>query len=279
MQHSTVQSVDRTFDILELLAANPNGLSVGSVGSRLDLHKSTVSRLLQVLKHRGYVDKDPSTGQYRIGLKIIELASSQLENVELRLEARGPMQTLAQATGQTVFLAVERGTEAVYIDKTEAYDSLKRYTIIGTSVPLYCTALGKALLMEKPEAELTAFLEAANLVPRGPNTLLDPDRIKADLRTCAARGYTIDDEENEAGVRCIGAPVYDYLTRTVAAVSVSGTTESILESAAAEIGRCVREAALEISKRLGYRPGTTGASEHNDNYKKELNHGRVTSKT
>ena len=261
MKQLTVQSVDRTFDILELLSSNPNGLSVGSVGSRLELHKSTVSRLLQVLKQRGYVDKDPSTGRYRIGLKLIELASSQLENIELRLEARNPMYDLARETGHTVFLAVERGPEAVYIDKTEAFDSLKRYSIIGTSVPLYCTALGKALLMGKPKAELEAFFATVDLALRGPNSLLDPDSIEADLRESAARGYTIDDEENETGVRCIGAPVYDYRGRTVAAVSVSGTTESILQSAAAEIGRCIREAALEISGRIGYRRGTgTSAS-------------------
>ena len=263
MQHSTVQSVDRTFNILELLAANPNGLSVGSVGSRLDLHKSTVSRLLQVLKHRGYVDKDPSTGQYRIGLKFIELAASQLENVELRLEARSPMHALAQGTGNTVFLAVERGPEAVYIDKTEAFNSLKRYSIIGTSVPLYCTALGKALLTGKPEAELEAFFETAEIVPRGPNTLLDPDSIKADLQICAARGYTIDNEENEAGVRCLGAPVCDYRGRTVAAVSVSGTAESIPESDAAETGRRVADTALEISRALGYtsKPDRSGVKQ------------------
>jgi IclR family transcriptional regulator, KDG regulon repressor len=250
----TVQSVDRTFDILELLALNPNGLSVGAVSENLELHKSTVSRLLQVLRNRGYIDKDPSTGQYRMGLKVIELAGSQLENIELRLEARNGMHALAQNTGHTVFLAVERNNEAVYIDKMEAYNSLRRYSIIGTTVPLYCTALGKALLMGKSESEIDILLNQLTIEKHGPNTLLEPIKIKEDLYINAERGYTIDNEENEVGVCCIGAPIFDYQKRTVAAISVSGQRDTMTDTRVQELSREVSRTALTISEHLGYKP-------------------------
>lgn len=247
-----VQSLDRTFDILELLAGYRNGLGVTEIGRRLELHKSTVSRLLHSLEGRGYAERDSATGMYRLGLKLIELTGAQLDNLELRIEAKQAMHELARESGYTVFLAIRRGTDAVYIDKTERFDSLRRYSIIGTTVPLYCSALGKALLLELDADAVREALRGVRMARRTEHTITDVDALLGELERARERGYTVDRGENEEGVSCVGAPVRDYRGSTIAAVSVSGYSRSLAAEEFANVGTRVTAAAGEISRRLGY---------------------------
>ncbi len=252
-----VQSLDRAFDIIELLSHHANGLAVGRIARELALHKSTTSRLLQSLGARGYVERDNATGFYRLGLRFVELAGSQLDNLELRVEARPAMYELSERSGQTAFLATLQGNEVVYIDKTESFGSLRRYAIIGTRVPLYCTALGKALLMPRHDDEVRALLAELTFTPRTANTVRSAEQLIEDLHAARERGYTLDLEENEPAVRCVGAPVLDYRGYPAAALSVSGPSERISTERLAEFGALVRSAAERISRSIGYhaRPG------------------------
>jgi DNA-binding IclR family transcriptional regulator len=248
-----VQTLDRTFDILELLAAHENGLSVGQISGELGLHKSTVSRLLHSLQNRGYVDKDSATGLFRVGLRFIELSSAHLDNLELRVEAKPAMYDLSQSTGQTAFLAIRQGAEAVYVDKTETYNSLRRYSIIGTTMPLYSSALGKALICHLDRAELVDLLGREALTPRTEHTCRDVDTLAEELHRTCERGYSLDNEENESGIRCIGAPIRDYRGHTIAAISISGYLQVVTEERVPELAERVRMASLNISRRMGYR--------------------------
>jgi IclR family KDG regulon transcriptional repressor len=155
----TVQSIERVFDILELLSCSPRGINLTEVGKRLDLHKSTVHRLLSVLKRRGYVEKDDATNLYRLGAGFVGLASMYLNSIELKTEAEPHLRNLSKLVNQTVYLATLQGGESVYLDKYEQFDSLRKYSIIGQRRPLYCTSLGKALLMDKTETEIRALLD------------------------------------------------------------------------------------------------------------------------
>jgi DNA-binding IclR family transcriptional regulator len=246
-----VQSLDRTFDILELLAQHRNGLGVSDIGRRLELHKSTVSRLLRSLEARGYIARDPSTGLYRLGLKFIELVGAQLDNLELRIEAKPAMHQLAQATGQTAFLAIRQGREAAYVEKAESFDSLRRYSIIGTRVPLHCSALGKALLTACSPAFVRDLLGGAPLEKRTENTLTSIEALLDELRAAREWGFTMDREENEDGVRCVAAPIEDYRGEPIAAVSVSGYAAAFDGDELEYKGAHVVRAAQEISRRLG----------------------------
>jgi len=251
----SVQALDRTFDILELLVNHQNGLGVTQVSKMLELHKSTVSRLLLALKERGYIEKDPATGQYRLGLKLIELAGSQIDNLELKIEAKPALHALSAETGLTVFLAILRDNTVVYIDKAESFNSLRRYSIIGTTVPVYCSALGKALLFSADAATSEQILSSVERVPRTAYTVTELEILKRELETSRERGYSLDNRENEPDIRCLGAPVYDYRGHTVAAVSVSGYARVVTEERISELGTAVRAAAQEISRRLGYHAG------------------------
>jgi len=145
-----VQSVDRTFDILELLSKEKNGLSLTEISKNLDL---------SVLKKRGYIEQIKNRGIYKMGMEFVELCSNLLNNLELKTEADPFLRKLSMLTNQTVFLAIYQDNSVVYIDKVEQYNSLRKYSIIGQRRPLHCTALGKSLLAGFSEFEIRQLYE------------------------------------------------------------------------------------------------------------------------
>jgi IclR family transcriptional regulator, KDG regulon repressor len=246
-----VQSIERVFDILELLSHQSKGLNLTKIGTSLDLHKSTVHRLLSVLKKRGYIEKEEESGRYRLGPGLVELASLFLNSIEFKTEAEPHLRQLSQVTGQTVFLAMLQGAEVVYLDKVEQYNSLRKYSIIGQRRPVYCTALGKALVMHRPLGELREMLKDSAFEKFTPHTHPDFDSLLRDLETCRERGWTTDNEEYEPNVSCISAPIFDYRGAVVAAVSAVWSTVNTTITFK-QMAPHVVETARQISIRLGY---------------------------
>ncbi len=248
---NTVQSIERVFDILELLSHEPKGMNLTKIGTQLDLHKSTVHRLLSVLKKRGYIEKDEESSRYRLGPGFVELSSLFLNSIELKTEAEPLLRKLSQITGNTTFLATLQGVEVVYLDKVEQYNSIRKYCVIGQRRPVYCTALGKALVMNKPAAEIRELFKDVALEKLTATTHRTVDSLLRDLEACRARGWSMDNEEFEPDTRCCAAPVLDYRGSVVAAVSAVWSTYSdgiTFERVAPH----VVEAAREISRRLGW---------------------------
>jgi IclR family transcriptional regulator, KDG regulon repressor len=258
---SSVRSVSRSIDILEELANNPRGIGLLELSKRIGLHKSTAFRLLSVLAERGYVQKSERGQGYTLGLHLVELSNCYINSLDLKIEARPCMYELTEATRHTVFLALLHDREVVYIDKTETFTSLRRFAIIGTRVPVHCTSLGKALLMEKSATELEAFLKDYDFRPLTPKTLTSFDELMRSIEEARKNGFTLDDEENEQGVRCVGHPVYDYSGKVIAAMSVSGLADVFTREKVPEIGQKVRNTALEISRRMGYQGHKTNDKE------------------
>ncbi len=254
-QKGSVQSLDRTFDILELLSRESEGVSLTDVAGRLRLHKSTVYRLLAALRKRGYVEQTGSRGTYRLGLEFLDLCSHYLNSLELKTEAEPALRRLSQVTGQTVFLAILQGDEAVYLDKVEQFNSLRKYSIIGQRRPLHCTSLGKALLLGMSAPEIVSLYTGRALEARTPRTIVGLTELLEDLRLSRRRGWTHDDQEYSLGEQCVGAPIYDYRERVVAGVSASWLIKAAPGANAAEVSGYVMEAAWEISRRMGSRSG------------------------
>ena len=245
---TSVQSIDRAFDILECLSNQRAGYSLTELSQELELHKSTVYRLCGAMQERGYIEKNERT--YRLGLKFIHLSSQLLNSIELKTEAEPLLRELSNNTGQTVFLAVREGSEVVYIDKVEQYNSLRRYSIIGTRAPAYCTSLGRALLFDETDENLRFLLDKVNLNRLTKKTIIDIDILIEKMNHFRTRGWTEDVEELQDGVRCVGAPVYDYRNRIIAAVSTAWNIRKT-EVDPDEIGRLVRDTAIAVSSRLG----------------------------
>jgi IclR family KDG regulon transcriptional repressor len=249
-----VQSVERTFDIIEVLSHEKDGLGLTDIGKKVGLHKSTVFRLLSSLAEKGYIDKNPKTANYRLSLKFIELSSTFLNNLELKTEALPFLKKLASLTTQAVYFAILDGWEAIYIEKVETFESIRKYDIIGKRAPSYCTALGKSLLSGLSEDEIRERLQGIPLTPFTPNTITSFDRLIQEVDLIRARGWSEDDEEYEEGLRCIAAPIYDYRNCVIAAVSTSGPKNIISKERDEEISRYVIGAARDISKSMGYLP-------------------------
>ncbi len=253
-----VQSLERAFDILEILSHEKDGLALTEIGRRLGLHKSTVYSLLATLGQRGYVEKVSDTGGYKLGLEFIGLSSLYLNNLDLKVEANPYLMRLSQETGKTVFLAILQGREVVYIDKAETFSSLRKYSIIGQRNPVYCTGLGKALLMTMEDDAIRELLSGASFEKLTPATATDVETLLRRVADGRDKGWVLDDREIEDDVKCIAAPVRDYTGKAIAAISVSWDIHAQADTDIEATARRVVATAISVSRRMGYRNGTGG---------------------
>jgi IclR family transcriptional regulator, KDG regulon repressor len=249
-----VQVIDRASDILGALAEGQGVASLADLCAELKLHKSTIHRLLMVLERHRLVDKDPETGKFRLGLRLFELGSKAIAVMDLRRYARPYVGRVLQETGETTHFCVLDHGELLYIEKMEPERSVRMACTVGTRAPAYCTAVGKSILAELPEAEVEAIVRQSGLKKISRNTITTLPKLKAELKAIRLRGYAIDDEEKEEGLRCVGAAVRDHTGRAIAAISVSGPVFRVTDAKIQEIARSVTRAALEISLKLGYAP-------------------------
>lgn len=252
MPDNKVQTIDRTLDIIELLANAKEGLGVTEIGKNIGLHKSTVYRLLTALSNRGYIEKDPKNSTYKIGLKFIEVSGLFLKKLELKTEALPFMRKLAEIIGQPVHLAILEGAEVVYIEKVELVNSIRMYSQIGRRVPAYCSAIGKILLAGLNTDSLREVLENIKFERFTPNTIISKRELLREIEQVKEKGWAVDNEEHEPNIRCIAAPIIDYTGKIIAAVSVSGESRIINYESDLEIAGHVIETAGKISTRMGY---------------------------
>ena len=251
----TVQSVERTFDVLEALATARHPVALSDLSQQLGLHISTVHRLLATLIERGYARQDERSGRYLIGGRLLELASGLTDQTDIRHEARPALERLAARVGETANLSVRSGDNLVYIDQVQTNRLVRMFTRVGSSAPLYCTGSGKLFLAfaENYERDLNRYLLENRLEPRTPGTLTSPQALREELRRIRERRYSFDNEEMEEGVVCVAAPIFDRQGQLAAALSVSGPTSRMLGSDVARVIEPVRTSAAEISTALGYK--------------------------
>lgn len=252
-----VQSLDRAFDILELLGLEQNGYTLVQISERLALPKSTVHRLLGVLIQRGFVRKAQETGRYRLGPGFIGLCSNYLNNLELKTESTPFMDELSVTTGNVVFLAIRQDDKMVYVDSKEQINSLRKYAIIGQRKPLYCTSLGKSLLIGLSDGEIRILLANETFERRGPNTHSNIESLLQDIRECRRRGWSLDDQEAEPAINCVAAPIRDYRGQVIAAVSTSWVLAQHPEMVPEQMAVLVKKCAANISFNMGYTGSST----------------------
>jgi IclR family transcriptional regulator, KDG regulon repressor len=247
-----VQSLDRAFGILKILARDTKGLSLADIAAAVELPKSTAFRLLAVLIQHEYVRKTAPTGLYRLGPAFLELSSRYLNSLELKTESAPHMSELAASLGTIVFLARRQGKRMVYIDKEDQHTSLRKYAIIGQQKPLYCTSLGKALILDMGDDDIRELLADEQFERFGPHTHGHIDALIEDIRECRKRGWARDDEEAEPDINCVAAPIRDYRGEVIAAISCSWVLESRPDLSAAKASAQVLRAAEAISRSMGW---------------------------
>jgi DNA-binding IclR family transcriptional regulator len=240
----TVPSLDKALCILELLARSRAGLTLPDLVDQSGLAKSSVHYLLVTLERRGYVHRNDRAGRYQLGMKLFSLANSALNGLGLRQKSAPHLAALRIKTGLTVHFAILEQNEAVLISKHDGQSGPKLATWVGKRMDLHCTGLGKALIAFLPVAEVDEILQSRGLARHNENTISNPKRFREELERVARMGYALDDEEDELGMRCIGAPVFVRAGRPVAAVSIAGTTSEIVpENIASLVAELKRTAA------------------------------------
>jgi DNA-binding IclR family transcriptional regulator len=247
--------LDRAFAILDALAAGRQDASLGELSEAVNLHKSTVHRLLMILEGYRMVQRDPRTGRYQLGLRLFELGSLAVGNFNIRERARPYLERLVYEIDETVHLCVLDAGEVLYIDKIEPSRSVRMSSRVGRRNPAHCTAVGKAMLAWLPEKEVDDILRRHGLPRMTPNTIGTPAELKSELERVRQRGYAIDNEEVEEGVRCLGAAVLDHTGRPIAALSVSAPAFRLPMDKLAAVAPSVRRAAQVLSEESGYRGG------------------------
>jgi DNA-binding IclR family transcriptional regulator len=252
-----VQVIDRALAILGVLGECQTDFSLAELCISVKLHKSTVHRLLMVLERHRLVQKSIETGRYRLGLRLFELGSRAGTTLDLREHSRPYLSRILHDAEETVYCGILDHGEVLYIEKMDSQKSIRMASSIGRRAPAYCTAEGKAILSELSDAEVDLVVRRQNLTPITPNTITNLATLKAELKTTRARGYAIDDEENEEGIRSVGAVVRDRLGRPVAAISVSGPIFRVTKAKVSTIASSVVCGARALSTELGYRPEPT----------------------
>lgn len=248
-----IQSLERAFHILDLFDEQTHELKITEISARTNLHKSTVHSLLKTLQLHGYIDQDDESGKYRLGLKLLEKGQLLLQRMDIRTVARKHLVGLSETTGQTTHLVILDGREGVYIDKVEGAKAAIRYSRIGRRVPLHSSAVGKTLLAFRSPEDMQRLLTGYVYTAFMPNTIQHEGDFLQELTKVRNAGYAVDNEENEPGVRCAAAPVFDHTGAIAAAVSISTMLASVDDGDFKRFTALLCNEAAAISEELGFR--------------------------
>ncbi|ADU65559.1 IclR family transcriptional regulator [Desulfurispirillum indicum] len=248
-----IQSVSHALDILEeFCVSEESEMGVTELSKKLGLHKNNVFRLLATLESRGYIEQNPVNGNYQLGYRSLELGQVFVSQLGLLKQARPVLEEAVAKCNESIYLGVLRDTNVVYLDIVETSHPVRVVPRVGTIVPAYCTAIGKAQLSHDSSEEVERILSQCDLRKWTPNTLDSVDKIMEDVQLSAKRGYAVDLEEYQQGVVCVGVSVKDYTNTPVAGISFTGPVQRMtLERVENEILPIVMEAGREISRRLG----------------------------
>lgn len=248
-----VQSVDRALHILTLISTKKEGYGVTEISNKIDLNKTSVYRMLSTLVRHGLVEQDAETEKYKLGYKVLELSSTLLESIDLRAEAKAYLKELSRFTNEVIHLVVYNRGEIVYIEKLEGNETLRTHSKVGARAPVHCTSLGKAILAFLPASEVIKVIERKGLSKHTDKTITDKEVLINQLAAIREQGYAAEFEENEPGINCIAAPIFDYSGKVVAAVSISGPAMRMTSETMNELKDNLMDIGKKISTRLGYR--------------------------
>ncbi len=244
------QSVERAFQIIELLAENRRPMRLQDISSSLNLPASTVLRFLKNLLEIGYVIQSSDTLKYSLSLKFCRIGEAVKSQISIRDTARPYLIELSELCGEASCLAIEENMEVVYVDVVEGPDKMvQTLQRIGKRAPMYCTGVGKLLLLNH---DADKYLSNTALRALTQHTLIETEAIKQELLSCSQQDMAMDDEECEIGARCIAAPIRDFTGRIVAAISVSGPTSRMTKEKIQVIKDTLRVISKKISNALGY---------------------------
>jgi DNA-binding IclR family transcriptional regulator len=248
-----LSSVANAIRLTKAFSEQEYEMGISALAARLGLAKSTVHRLATTLVEYDMLEQNKETGKYRLGLAFFELGTLVRRKMDVTTEAQGEIHALADSSGETVQLAILDHLTVLYIRIRESRQAIRLSSGLGSRAPAHCTGVGKALLaFQSPEVVQQVIDNGLKRYTE--NTIVEPDKLRAELASIRARGYAIDDEEIEIGLRCVAAPIRDHSGRVVAAISVAAPVQRMSKKQVQAAIPPVLAAAENISRRLGFIP-------------------------
>ncbi|MCF2905435.1 IclR family transcriptional regulator [Octadecabacter sp. CECT 8868] len=247
---NTIKSLDRALDVLARLG-DLEEATLSELASDLNQSPATIYRVLTTYLAHDFVSFDEPRQVWAIGAGAFLTGAKFMRNTSIIERARPHLRRLMEATGETANLGVPKETDVLFLGQAETHHAVRAFFAPGTLSPMHASGIGKALLAEWPERQVAAMVENGDLERFTDHTLTQLDRLSSDLKATKTRGYSIDAEEKNVGMRCIAAPVFDVTGAPVAGLSISGPVARITKERIAIIGQQVRHEADALTQALG----------------------------
>jgi len=250
-----MQGVDRLMGILTSLSTNPGGLGITEISEMQNLPRSTVHRILRALMEYRLVSQDDQTKKYRLGMGLLRLTVELLNQNQLRTIAMPYLSALAQSLGETVYLSVLEGDEALCIGKVDGPQGLRYFVELGRRMPFNCAASAKVLLAYLTKKKAEEILRANNLQKYTDKSIVNKEELLQHLAEVRKKGYAICDGELELGTRGIAVPIFGADGNVAGSISVVGPSQRFTEAFMERAIRETQKVALKIEEELGARAG------------------------
>jgi DNA-binding IclR family transcriptional regulator len=253
MSQDNLKSIAKMMAILECFSTLDRRLSVAEIARRTDIPRGTAHRIIRTMRDFGLLEQERQREEYALGMKLFEIGTTVLANMDLHREARSDIDSLTRVTGETVHLSVFDGRNSTVVKRTEKGGNRTNTLFVLDSSPAHATASGKSALAFQPEREIERFI-SMGLRQVAPNTITDPAALRAELAEIRRRGFAVDNEELTPGIKCVGSPIRSASGRVFAAISVSGPARRFTPERIDAFSKLVIHHAAAISAQLGYRP-------------------------
>ena len=247
---ATVQALDRAMVLLNALATDDK-VTLTELSLRVGMSPSTAHRLLTTLQQHGVAEFEETTQNWMVGVEAFRIGSSFVRRIKIAEVGRNVMRDLMEDTGETANMGISDQGDVVFISQVETSNPIRAFFRPGTRAHMHASGIGKALMAEFARTDVEKILQKKGLPAFTPKTLTSADALMADLAAIRARRWSLDDEENNLGMRCLASPIFNEFSEPVAGVSISGPTARLDDDRLGELGPRVRRAAGEITGLIG----------------------------
>lgn len=252
LESKTIHSVAKAIHLLDLLTAGGQPVSLTELYQKTGWPKSTIHGLLSTMREAGLIEQN-ANGRYWLGIRLFEYGCAVSNAWDISAIARPYMQELSDALGESVFLSVLDRAAVVTLAEVESRASLRVVSEVGARLPIHCTSQGKLFLAFGTQAEARRILTRGVLEAHTPRTLTSYEAFLPELAKIRTQGYAVEQEEYKPGLRSISAPVRNASGEVAYALGCIGLGHPGYNDDPAESSQRLCEAALAVSRQIGYR--------------------------
>jgi len=256
MEGTINKALSRAIRTIEIMAKNKFPMRLQEIANKVGIPESTALRILNTLITYGYAQQDHLSKHYLLTLKISYLGNLVKSSLDIRKIARPYLEELSRVCEESASLVIEQNMEAVYIDFVEGPDKLLRtLALIGRAAPLHTTAVGKCLLLNYSSLDIERYIEIKGLVKLTNNSITSREKLLDELKKVRNNGYAVDNEECEVGVRCVAAPIRDYMDKIIASISITGPTTRLTKDMIEKL----KDMVIQTAKKISFHFGSSGS--------------------